>query len=47
MLSRPIGYAPINFKHERIVNHSPLKEIDGHTSWKTSFGDILVELAGH
>ena len=42
--SEPIGYSPIQLKHEKIHNFDCTELVDGHTSWKHWFGEILDQL---
>jgi hypothetical protein len=44
-MSSPIGYAPIETDHPKILNLNCTAEVDGHMSWKQNFGNILTKLS--
>lgn len=44
MISQPIGLAPINLQHPRLVNHDCTSFVAGHTDWKGQFGTVLQGL---
>lgn len=41
VLSEPAGLAGIHLKHERLVNFDCTDIVDGHTSWKRQFGEVM------
>ena len=44
MMSEPAGYSGIKLKHDQVHNMNCSALVDGHSSWKSRFDDIIFEL---
>ncbi|EJB8349855.1 DUF726 domain-containing protein [Vibrio cholerae] len=46
-LSKPIGFYPIPFEDERLVNIDCTDIVDSHMTWKKNYATILSLIESH
>lgn len=44
MISEPAGYQKIHLQHDKVHNFDCTALVDGHTGWKSQFGEIVRQL---